>query len=267
MTMNLLKIIRQRLVAKLILTVGLVFLLSVSIWAYFNVSYQQEKAMQNIVNATDRLTTTIRLGTHYAMMLNSRDDINQIITNIGKLPEIKNIRIYNKSGEIKYSNSLSEVDMATNIKAEACDICHRSEPPHSELDLNQRIRIFNDPAGHRLLGIISPIRNEPGCSGECHVHPQGKKILGALDLVVSLQETDREILVVQKRIIGLAFTVFLLTSVIIMVFVLTFVNRPIKKLIEGTRRIARGEYPGGVEFEQEDEMGQLAIAIHKMSQK
>jgi histidine kinase len=265
--MNIFQLIRQRLVAKLILTVGLVFLLSVSIWAYFNVSYQQEKAMQNIVNATDRLTTTIRLGTHYAMMLNSRDDINQIITNIGKLPEIKNIRIYNKLGEVKYSNSLSEVDLDTNIKAEACDICHRSDPPHSELELSERIRIFNDPAGHRLLGIISPIRNEPGCSGECHVHPQGKKILGALDLVVSLQETDREILVVQKKIIGLAFTVFLLTSFIILVFVLTFVNRPIKKLIEGTRRIARGEYPGGVEIEQEDEMGQLAVAIHQMSQK
>ncbi len=136
--MNLLKLIRQRLVAKLILTVGLVFLLSVSIWAYFNVRYQKAKVMQNIVGTTDRLTTTIRLGTHYAMMLNSRDDINQIITNIGRLPEIKNIRIYNKSGEIKFSNSMAEVDLETNIKAEACDICHRSDPPLSELDLGQR---------------------------------------------------------------------------------------------------------------------------------
>jgi len=265
--MNIFQLIRQRLVAKLILTVGLVFLLSVSIWAYFNVRYQKAKVMQNIVGATDRLTTTIRLGTHYAMMLNSRDDINQIITNIGRLPEIKNIRIYNKSGEIKFSNSMAEVDLETNIKAEACDICHRSDPPLSELDLGQRTRIFDDPAGYRLLGIISPIRNEPGCAGECHVHPEGKKILGALDLVVSLQEADRELLVGQRRIIGLAFTVFLLTSIIILIFVLNFVNRPIKKLIAGTRRIARGEYPGTVEIDQEDEMGQLAKAIHQMSQK
>jgi len=265
--MNIFQLIRQRLVAKLILTVGLVFILSVSIWAYFNVRYQKEKVMQNIVGATDRLTTTIRLGTHYAMMLNSRDDINQIITNIGRLPEIKNIRIYNKSGKIKFSNNMAEVDLETNIKAEACDICHRSDPPLSELDLGQRTRIFDDPAGYRLLGIISPIRNEPGCAGECHVHPEGKKILGALDLVVSLQEADRELLVDQRRIIGLAFTVFLLTSIIILIFVLTFVNRPIKKLIAGTRRIARGEFPSTVEIDQEDEMGQLAKAIHQMSQK
>lgn len=265
--MNIFQLIRQRLVAKLILTVGLVFLLSVSTWAYFNVRYQKEKVMQNMVNATDRLTTTVRLGTHYAMMLNSRDDINQIVTNIGKLPEIKNIRIYNKSGEIKFSNNPTEVNQASDIKAEACNICHRIEPAPAELALAQRTRFFDDPEGHRLLGIISPIPNEPGCTGECHVHPEDKKILGALDLVVSLRDTERNILITQRRIIGMTFTVFLLTSIIILVFILTFVNRPIKKLIKGTRLIAQGKYPGGVEIDQEDEMGQLATAIDQMSQK
>jgi len=262
--MNLFQLIRQRLVAKLILTVGLVFLLSVSTWAYFNVRYQKQKVMQNIVGATDRLTTTIRLGTHYAMMLNSRDDINQIITNIGRLPEIKNIRIYNKAGEIKFSNSMSEKDLATNIKAEACDICHRTEPPPSELELDQRIRIFDDPAGYRLLGIISPIRNEPGCAGECHVHPEGKKILGALDLVVSLQQTDREISNAQQGIIAMTIGVFLLTASIIFLFVLFFVNQPISKLIQRTRLIARGEYHQKVPIRQNDEIGLLGDAIDKM---
>ncbi|MCG6911204.1 MAG: PAS domain S-box protein [Deltaproteobacteria bacterium] len=265
--LNIFSKIRRRLVSKLILTVGFVFLFSITTWAYFNIDYQKEKLMQNIVNATDRLTSTIRLGTHYAMMLNSRDDINQIITNIGKQPEIKHIRIYNKSGEIKYSNHASEVNSATNIKAEACNICHRSKPPLTELALNRRTRFFNDPSGERLLGIISPIRNEPGCAEGCHVHPENKKILGALDLVVSLKETDREIIIAQRRIFVLAFTVFLLTSIIILVFVLTFVNRPIKKLIEDTRLIAQGKYPGEVEIDREDEMGQLAAAIHQMSEK
>ena len=52
--------IRRRLVSKLILTVGLFFLVSVATWDYFNVSYQKEKVMQNIVSSTDRLTATIR---------------------------------------------------------------------------------------------------------------------------------------------------------------------------------------------------------------
>ena len=257
--------LRTKLVSKIVLTIGLVFLFSVSTWAYVNVRYQKEKEMRNIVGATDRLTTTIRLGTHYAMMLNSRDDINQIIMNIGRLPEIENIRIYNKAGEIKFSNRPSEVDLSTNIKAEACDICHRSEPPLSELALHERTRIFNHAGGYRLLGIISPIRNEPGCStDDCHVHPRDKKILGALDLVVSLKRTDASLYRLQRGIISMSISVFLLTSIIIFFFVLRFVNHPVKKLITRTRDIAKGDYDSKSQLSQMDEMGQLGDAIDKM---
>jgi histidine kinase len=243
-------------------------LLTIFAWSYYNINYQKKKLMDNILSGADRLTNTIRLGTHYAMMLNSRDDINQIIKNIGKQPEIENIRIYNKEGQIKFSNRTAEVDGMTNIKAEACDICHRSDPPLHELSLSDRTRIITSPGGYRLLGIISPICNEPGCATDaCHVHPEGKKVLGALDVVVSLQKSDQEIALAKKRIIGLAGFVFLVTATIIFLFVLRFINRPIKELIAGTRRMAKGEYTRKVEIDRDDEMGQLALAINQMGQE
>jgi histidine kinase len=258
--------IQHSLISKLIVSVGLMLLLSLATWAYMNTNYQKKKSMADIVRSTARLTNTVRLGAHYAMMLNSRDDINQIIQNISKQEEIENIRIYNKEGKIKFSNKTAEVDRTTNIEAEACYICHRSEPPLSEVSLEQRTRIFNSPKGYRLLGIITPIRNEPGCSTDaCHIHPEGKKILGALDFVVSLKDTDKELRKSQRGMLGLSLFLFLLTSTIIFVFVLRFVNQPIKKLINGTRRIARGDYQSKVDIEQEDEMGQLAAAINEMS--
>ena len=258
--------LRRSLASKLIVTVGLTLLITISTWAYFNVNYQEKKLMNNIVAGTDRLTNTIKLGTHYAMMSNSRDDINQIITNIGKQKEIQTIRIYNKNGQIKFSNQPSEVDQITNIKAEACDICHKTDPPPAQLELTERIRIFDSSKGYRLLGIIGPIGNEPGCAtDDCHVHPEDKKILGALDVVVSLSDTDKEILTAEKGIIGLAGIVFIVTSTIIFLFVLRFVNQPIRKLIDGTRMIARGGDPGKVHVDQDDEMGQLATAINQMS--
>jgi len=258
--------IQHSLISKLIVSVGLMLLLSLVTWAYMNTNYQKKKFMADIVNSTDRLTNTIRLGAHYAMMLNSRDDINQIIQNISKQKEIENIRIYNKEGKIKFSNKTGEVDRTTNIEAEACCICHGAEPPLSEVSLDQRTRIFNSPKGYRLLGITSPICNEPGCSTDtCHIHPQGKKILGALDLVVSLKDTDKELRNAQRGLLGLTVSLFLLTSAVIFVCVQQFVNRPIQKLISGTRRIAKGDYLSKVAVEQEDEMGQLAMAINEMS--
>jgi histidine kinase len=257
--------LRNSLASKLILTVGTVLLFTIATWAFFNIRHQKEKMMTNMVAGTDRLTTTIRLGTHYAMMLNARDEINQIINNIGRQPEIQNIRIYNKAGEIKYSNNPEEVEQKTNIKAEACHICHRSEPPVESVSLEERTRIFPSEKGYRLLGIISPICNEPGCStGDCHVHPEDKQILGALDVVISLEKTDHAILMEERGIIGLAGFVFLITAAIIFVFVLRFVNHPIKRLIAGTRLIARGDYTTKVQVEKADELGQLAAAINQM---
>jgi len=260
--------LRHHLVSKLIGAVGITLLVSIATWAYFNIDYQERKLMENVVASTDRLTNTIRLGAHYAMMLNSRDDITQIITNIGKQKEIDNIRIYNKQGQIKFSNRPAEVDTSTNIKAEACDICHRTEPPLVELDLSARTRLVESTKGYRLLGIISPIYNEPGCATDaCHIHPEGKKILGALDVVVSLEDTDKELLMAKKGMIGLAGLVFFLTSGIVGVLMLSFVNRPVQKLIEGTRQIARGDDPELIPLDRKDEMGQLARAINTMSRE
>jgi histidine kinase len=260
--------IRRSIGLKLILSVGLILIVSISTWAYFNIKYLETKVIRNIIEETDRLSNTIKLGTHYAMMLNSRDDINQIINNIGKQPEIKNIRLYNKDGQIKFSNSSSEIDSKTNIKDEACFICHRSEPPQSSIELNERTRIFYSESGYRLLGIISPIENEPSCSADnCHFHSPDKKILGALDVVISLDSTDREILRSEKNITVFALFVFILSSAIIFLFVLKFVNKPVKRLIEGTKQIAKGNYDFKVEIGKDDEMGQLASAINQMGKE
>ncbi|MCU0555915.1 MAG: PAS domain S-box protein [Desulfobacterales bacterium] len=260
--------LRHSLIAKLILTVGLTLLVSIATWAYFTIDYQKNKVMADVIDSADRLTTTIRLGTHYAMMLNSRDDINQIITNIGGQEGLDAIRIYNKAGQIKFSNRNSEVDHFTNIRDEACHICHRTEPPQEKLGLAERTRIVALADGYRHLGIISPIFNEPGCSTDpCHVHPESKKVLGALDVVVSLKETDRQVLLIEKGIIGLAGVVFLLTSTGIFLLVMTFVNQPVRKLIAGTRRIGHGDYRSRVDIRQEDEMGQLARAINRMGEE
>ena len=143
--------LRRSLISKLILVAGAGLLLGISILSINNIRYQKNMVMSNLCFEADRFTTTIKLGAHYAMMLNSRDDIAQIIKNISKQPEIENIRIYNKDGQIKYSNHDEEVDMQTNIKAEACYVCHRTEPPLVQLDLKERTRIFEPKDGHRFF--------------------------------------------------------------------------------------------------------------------
>ena len=257
----------KSMVYRLIFAVDVLLLISICSWGFYNIKYQRQKSMEYAVAGADRLTKTIKLGTHYAMMLNSRDEITQIINNIGKQEEVVNLRIYNKDGQIKFSNRESEVDQTTNIKAEACYICHRTDPPAASLDLQDRTRIVKSDEGELHLGIISPIYNEPGCAAECHVHPRDKKVLGALDVVMSLKGTDLEIFRFEKAVVGLGILIFAVTSLIIYHFISRFVRGPIEAMIDGTRRLAQGDYSTRLRVEREDEIGALADSINRMGKK
>jgi histidine kinase len=266
--LNLIKKFQKSLVAKLIVLVGLVLLICLSGWAYFSINYQKKKVMVSILSDADGLANTIKMGTHYAMMHNLRDDITLIIKKFASERKLESLRIYNKEARIKYSNANSEVDQATNIKAEACNNCHQSDPPQTHLSLPKRTRIFFSPDGHRLLGIISPIYSEPGCSSNmCHVHPPGKKVLGALDVVVSLAGVDKELARFQNLMLAFGLSVFLITASIIFFFLHRFVKRPIKKMIAETDFIANGRYSSNLAIDQDDEIGRLTLAIKKMGEK
>ncbi len=256
---------RINIVSRLIIFIGMPLFLIISSWAYLNINYQSEKLMKHIIKDTDGLTETIRLGTHYAMTLNSRDDINQIIQNIGKQPNIEKIHLYNKEGEVSFSNIKDEVRRKIRVKDEACNICHQSDPPLIDINLDQRTRIFNSSKGYRLLGVVTPIYNEKGCSTEeCHFHPKDNKVLGALDVVVSLEASDKIIRNAKNAIIGLAVLGFVAMSAIIFLFVHRFIHVPVQKLIQGTVNIANGDFTTKVDAGQDDEMGQLAKAINHM---
>jgi len=253
---------------KLVLIVGFTLLLSIAIWAYFNVKYQKEKVLAHIVADADRLSNTIKLGTHYAMMLNAKSDIRQIIQNISRQDEVKNIRIFNKKGEITYSNSHAETGATADIQSRRCSICHLKKLLPIEIKLSERSWISTSPEGYRRIEVISPILNEPGCSTSgCHVHPGGTEVLGILNVVVSMAEYDRAIFRFEKGIVALAAFNFFVPSVIIFIFIMKFVTLPIKKLIIGTHRIARGNYSAAVEIEKADEIGQLAGAINQMGKE
>ena len=257
--------LRNSLITKLLLSVGAIVLVCLCVWGFYNNRYLKQKVMDDLTTNMDRLSNTIRLGTHYAMMLNSRDDIKQIINNVARQNDIENIRIYNKDGEIKYSNRPEEVDQQTNIKAEACYICHKIEPPVVSVPLPERVRIIRSDSGYRMMGIISPVYNEQGCATDaCHVHPADKQVLGALDLVVSLKEADQEINVYQRNLIILAVGLFLGTASMIVIIIFRFVTVPVKRLIKGARNIEGGDYGTSVQISQKDEMQELAQAINQM---
>jgi len=256
---------RHSLLTKVILTVSLTLFICLSLWSYFNTRFQKRVIMEHMVDGAVGLSDTIRLATHYAMLHNSRDDIRHITRNVGRQRDVERVRIYDKSGTIQFSSHGAEEGDETNIKAEACDVCHRTEPPRKRVALEERTRIFTTASGVRMLGVLTPIYNEPTCSGPpCHFHPPDKEVLGALDVVISLRGVDENLRDFELHSFAIAAFAFLFTTYLVLIFVVRFVREPIRKLIDGTRLIARGRQIPTDDVDEADEMGQLVTAINRM---
>ncbi len=262
-----LKNLRNKLVFKVFLSAGLVLFLSISLWSYFNIVHQRESIMSEVQTSLVRLSNTIRLGTHYAMLHNAREDIKQIVNNISQQEDITAIRVFNKPGSIAYSSDPQEVQQELGLQDKRCAVCHSHSPTKSHLDIEKRIRIFSPPGSkHRRIGIVTPIYNEPGCAkGPCHAHAPEDKVLGLLDLTVSLQDADAKLLSYKYRTLYFAVFVFFATYLAFVLFVQRFVTTPVRDMISATKRIARGEQYPQIQPIQRDELGQLIKSINLMS--
>ncbi len=93
------------------------------------------------------------------------------------------------------------------------------------------------PQGYRILGLINPIENEPVCfNASCHAHSPKEKLLGILDVKLSLEKGDKSIIATRNKMILYSFILILLTALVKGCFVRKMIHSPIKKLNDATKR-------------------------------
>ena len=162
------------------------------------------------------------------------------------------------------SSDSGEIGKALDKRGEACYVCHAEGKPLEHLDIEKKSRIFRAPEGFRVLGIIDPIPNDPGCAtAGCH-SPQ-QRVLGVLDVQISMAEADQEIARSRRIMLELAVVAILASSLILWWLNRRLVLGPVAALVEGTRRLAEGDLTTTIHVETKDEMGDLAAAFNAMT--
>ena len=220
--------------------------------------------MSNVM--AERISNTIKDSTHYSMLQNHRDEVYHIISTIGKKPGIKKIRIFNKEGRISFSTDSNELNRFVDKKAESCYVCHSQEQPLSRLNRPDRVRTYFGPGNERIMGLINPIENEASCSSAaCHAHPPEKKLLGVLDVSLSLASVDQTIAEGQNRMIARFVAATLIVSAIFASLIWIVIYRPVHELIRGTKYVAAGDLDHKIEISSNDEIGELAGSFNDMT--
>lgn len=254
---------------KLIAAVGSVAAILIGIFAYIILNSYQGYLLADLEQYAHQLSETVKNSTRYDMLLNQRESIHQIINTIGTQESIEKVRIFNKEGEIILSTDSLDLNQMVDKQAEACYACHAADQPLESVPVNERTRIFMSPAHNtRVLGIINPIYNEPSCSeGACHAHTPNQKVLGVLDITLSLDEIDRQQKASEMQLLILTVVAMAGISLIIYWIAEWIVLRPIGQVVDATRHVASGDLTHTIPVRSHDEIGALAKSFNDMTNK
>jgi len=259
--------VRNQLAVQLIVSITLLIALAEGVTGYITVRTQERQLLGHMVLGADQLARSITSATWHAMLADDRQAASEMMRTIATKQGVDWIRIFNKEGRIMFSTR-PEAGRMVDKNAEACFVCHARERPLVRVDVPSRARTFRDGAGHRRLGLITPIYNEPACSAApCHAHPAGVTILGILDVGLDLASVDAELATLKLRAAGMLLAELVLVSGFLALFVRRFVHRPIQQLIEGTRAVSAMDLDRPIEITSSREMVELAGSFNLMRER
>ena len=243
--------IAAKLAVYLVLGTGAVFLL----FAVWNIRVHRAHAEALVGQHAAGIDEVIQRSTRYHMLRNDREALQRIIADIGSEPGIRRIRIYNRQGQISFSDNNRELDPQLDQTRKDLGKVDRAV-----------VRIVEDSKGERLVDSVRPIWNQPGCSSAaCHEHPVSQRVLGTLDTYLSLAEVDREIAAQQRQLWTFTLVGLALIVVASIAFVFLVLHKKIRALKIGIKRVADGDLKHRLPVRSGDELGDLAAQFNAMT--
>ncbi|HEX9289574.1 MAG TPA: two-component sensor histidine kinase, partial [Anaeromyxobacteraceae bacterium] len=183
---------RHRINTKLLAVTAVIAATGVAVFALAE-ARMQDQLLEGEAAGAALFSDTIDRATLRAMLENRRADVFETMRDIGRQEGVEGVRLLARDGRIAFSSVEAEVGTVLDNTAEQCRPCHAAGRPRVHAPLLERTRVI-DRNGHRVLGLVTPIRNERRCyTAECHAHRPGEDVLGLLDVTLSLASMDARV--------------------------------------------------------------------------
>lgn len=224
------RFVPKGLVPRLILALTIIVAFVAGTSGYIDLRSQEESLLEQVKLSADQLSDAIVNATWHAMLEDRREAAYAIMQTVARQKGIEKVRIFNKEGRIVFSTA-DDNGMLVDKKTEACDLCHASGEPLVHVDVESRSRVFQHADGTRVLGMVRPVYNESSCStAACHAHPPEIKVLGVLDVGMSLDRLDVERDRVRNRALVWTLVEIALLALCIVFLTRRVVGKPLNRL-------------------------------------
>ncbi|MFQ6043158.1 MAG: HAMP domain-containing protein, partial [Candidatus Poribacteria bacterium] len=242
---------KQSLGFKIIVLVGIVLIVAFAVFAYAYLQVEEKQMLAKSKQMAELLARTIHRSLSEVMLEGKTYKVQKMMASYKPIEEIDGIRIFDpENGLILVDADKASIGGFVDKRYKFPAVVSR--PSQANL---------SSEGGKRLLHVLTPILNEPKCY---RCHKPAKRILGMLDIDISVKNIFEDIAKNRFRMIGFVLMTVTVISLIIALLIRYLVNQPIQQLVTTMNRVESGDLTVEIQTTSRDELGKLARSFNSM---
>ena len=239
----------RSLIGRIIILSFLLFLVAIGSVTLFHIRREHNHISETSQNTADLMMSVIERSISSSMSTGNTRDVQAILEMVGSDPRLNGVRIFHPDGRILKSSEPNEIG--------------RRVDPHSlgTFLQGQRHNIFRGPDGGEFMAVVKPIYTEQRCA-PCH--GLGRRVLGVLNLDISLDQMEEQLLE-SSQLFGftMLIMVLLLTGGVSLIFH-RFVRQPLRTMSARMAQVEEGDLTVRLQPQSEDEVSSLVVSFNSM---
>jgi signal transduction histidine kinase len=220
----------------------------IGIFTLFHVQREESHLIDATRESAELLLTTVEKSIFTSMSIGNSSDVQSILEQVGRNPNLAGLRIFHPDGTILKSSYPSEIGRQANLN----DL---------SLFVNKTWSGVFQVGGEPVLGMVRPIETNRRCF-VCHAG--GRRVVGVLSIDYSLKDMMAQIGETSSFFFGSTIVVVLLLSAGISFLLLRFVKRPIQKMAAKMALVEEGDLSIRMNVKYNDEIGVLMNSFNSM---
>ncbi len=212
-------------------------ILSLVIPIYFLITQFRANFNQRSVIMLETTLDLLNYTLENTMIQGNQKSLQEVVDSLTNRKGIDYIRIINPKGIVKYASAKNEIGSR---------IENFSNSVSSDSFLTAKISLLRN----NIYRDFSPILNKPACMN-CHAG----KVIAYLDVGANLTPAETKFYTGTRHMIFLGIAILIIISTGFYFIFQSFINKPLKKLIDAMRDIKKGKLSTHLAIERDDEFG------------
>ncbi|WP_020396179.1 sensor histidine kinase [Thiolinea disciformis] len=236
-------------------------LVSLSFLFVFYFFYSKQIADER-TQASESVSLLLKSSLERSMLRRDLTGLQEIVSDLGKQPGIRDVLILNPSGEIRFASDTSRLGTTdpTMIR-DFCPSCSAEKPP-----TEASTRFIAPANGHEVLRTFHPVHNKAECMA-CHGEASKHPVNGILVVDYDAEPIKRKGQINILMLMGAGLIAMLFSAVAAWWFMQRNILKPVAALDSASQALSQGDMTARAPLNGgKDEMANLAFAFNQMAE-